>query len=227
VVIRLVAAAVLLVLVACSGGDDDSNASRDDSPRGDRQRDRPTSTTEARPPVTLDPAEEAALRSLLVEETLTGFTPAPDKEFDAGPLDLEAAARAEGDVEAERALLETRHFRAGYSKAWTGGNSDVVLVTLYRFASHDDAAAYLLDGADTLLARGAETFDVPDVPESLGFTQLDETRGGSFTGHGVAFVNGEHYVLVVVGSPGSSRTPDEAQGVAVAQLHRLQARPSG
>ena len=227
VTVRTLSVALLAALfaLACTGDDDDG-----------ADRSTTTSTTEATTSTT-EPTDEPSgsststtvdaaavareLEPLLVEAPLAGFERADDERFGAGPLDLDAAAAIERDESAERAVLETRRFQAGYARAWTNPDGDVVLVTLYRFAEPAGAAAYLADGRENLLPRGAQEFDVPDVRGAFGFTQVDDTAEGAFTGHAVAFVRGDVHVLIIVGSTNSSRTPDDARAVAAAQDLRL------
>lgn len=196
-------AVVAVVLAACSGGG------------------AATTTTEAPEELELEPAttttttpEDTAVAELLLDETLPGFAPG-----ELQVLDLEAAAEQEQDVEAERAVLETRRFERGAARAWTSGD-DVAYVAAYRFAAPADATAYLADGAETLQARGATLFDVPEVPGALGFTTLEESTEGSFTTHAVAFTRGPLWFLVLVGSSGPGRTAEEARALAAAQSGR-------
>src|SRR5690606_1928035 len=121
------------------------------------------------------------------------------------------AARAEADVEAERALLETRRFQEGLSRAWTDEGGDVVYVAVYAFAGPREAELYLQDGTETLVARGAAGFTVEAVPGAIGFTTVESTPEGPFTTHAVAFAAGPHWALTIVGSRGSDRTPDDAR----------------
>ena len=215
----VVAATALLVVAACSG--DDGHAVLTSSSTTSTSRSSTTTTTAA--PTTTSTAtatpEETALMSVLLEEALPGFRRYPDLE--TPDLDLAGAAALEEDTAAERSLLETRGFVRGTSRAWRNDDRDVALVTLYEFADAAGAAAYLADGAEHLQARGAQTFDVADLPEALGFTQVDETSEGAFTGHGVAFARGNRYVLVVVGSSSSGVTTDDARRLAVAQAALL------
>jgi hypothetical protein len=183
-----------------------------------------TTTTPPSPTTTMPPSptnHESALTQLLLDEpSLAGFR-RDDARLGAGPLDLEAAARAESDVEAERALLETRHFVGGSSRAWTNDDGDVVYLAVYRFADAAQASLYLLDGTETLLARGARPFDVPEIAGAVGFTAVDDDGRGPFTTHAVAFAAGDRWALAIVGSKGTGRTPEDARAVAVAQAARL------
>ena len=175
-------------------------------------------TAESQPPST---PEDVALAAVVVEDPpLDGFRRA-DARFGTGALDLDTAANAESDVQAERALLETRHFERGASRAWVDDNDDVVYVAVYAFASANDAAAYLRDGTETLIARGARGFVVPDIPGAVGFTTVDDSNSGAFTTYNVAFTSGPTWVLVIVGSRGSGRSADDARAVADSQYARV------
>lgn len=209
------AAAVALagaLLASCSDGGSAGPAA---APR------RPATTAAAIPTTTTTmPPEVAALAPLLLDESLPGFTPAPPGRFGTGPLDLEAAARLERDVDAERAVLQTRGFRGGQARAWTGPGDDTVYVATYQFRDAAGAAAYLEDGRELLLARRVQTFPVEEPAGAFGFTQADDTAAGAFVGHAVAWTQGDRYFLVIVGGDGSRRTPDEARDVARRQAER-------
>ena len=201
--IRIVIAALSLVaLAACSGDDDDDAAPR-------------TTTSRAPTTIELEPAttttttpEDAALTDLLLTEVLPGFTRVRDDV-----LDLDAAAEAEADSEAERALLETRGFVRGVARVWNDANDEVVFVTAYELGSKEQADLYLVDGAETLTARSATRFDAGEIAGAFGFT----TREEDFVAHAVAFTRGSHWYLVLVGSADGSRTSTEALQLAAAQ----------
>lgn len=169
------------------------------------------------PPATTAPTPEtAALDDLLLDDTFAGFA-RDDQAVGAGPMDLEAAARAEADVDAERALLETRGYVRGTSRAWVAPGDDVAYLAVYEFATPDGAAAYLLDGTEHLEARGAERFDVPGIEGAAGFT----TTEPDFTAHAVTFTRGTRWFLVLLGSPAGSRSRPEAIGLASRQAAAL------
>lgn len=190
-------AVVAVALAACS--DDDPEAVE------------PMPTVELEPETTTTTTpEDTAVTEVLLDETLPGFVP-----DDVLLLDLELASQQEQDVEAEKALLETRRFERGASRSWTS-EDDVAYVAAYRFASPEDATAYLADGAETIEARGATPFPVPDIPGAVGFTTAEE----SFTTHAVAFTRGPMWFLVLIGSPTGARTADDARALAAAQSGR-------
>lgn len=186
--------------------------------------DEPSAVEANRTPTTLpvEVAEEVPMDQLLIDDrTLSGVLPAmalaPDDLLGTGPLDLERAVAAEADTEAERALLTTRGFDEGFSRGFVDDVGDTVIVQVYRFADADGAAAYVVDGAEQLLGRGATPYDVAPLPGALGFSAAD----GTFEAHGVTFAVGRHHVLVVVGSANGSRTAEEARLVALAQHEHL------
>ena len=188
----------LLALTGCSDGDDEA----------DPERTRPTLELERSTTTTTTP-EDLALAELLPTEALPGFVRSED-----GPLDLEAAAEAEADVAAERARLETRQFRRGAYRQWLAPNGDVVYVSVYEFATPRDAAAYLADGVETLTARAATPFEVPEIVGAHGFTTADESDERVFTAHAVAFSSENRWFLVLVGSDVGGRTTEEARTLA-------------
>ncbi|MEM9609773.1 MAG: hypothetical protein AAGA99_20285 [Actinomycetota bacterium] len=167
-------------------------------------------------------AEEVPMDQLLIDDrTLVGVLAdmelAPDALLGTGPLDLEAAVAIEADGEAERALLTTRGFEEGFSRGFTNTDGDTVIVQVYRFADADGAAAYVVDGAEQLLGRGASPYDVAPLPGALGFSGND----GGFEAHGVTYAVGRHHVLVVVGGAEGNRSAEEARLVALAQHEHL------
>ncbi|MEO1060436.1 MAG: hypothetical protein AAFZ07_03380 [Actinomycetota bacterium] len=156
--------------------------------------------------------DEITVSSLLVDMRLAG-----DELLGTGPMDLERAAAAERDVDAERAVLTTRGFEEGFSRGFQADDGGIVLLQVYRFGDADGAAAYLLDGAEHLLGRGATPYDVAPLAGALGFTDVD----GDFEGHGVTLSVGRHHVLVIVGGPPGTRSSDDARAVALAQHEHL------
>jgi hypothetical protein len=216
-VIALAAALALgAVLASCSSGGDDAPAAA--APPTTAAT---STTTTTRPPVARTP-ETDALDALRPDDTLPGFTRVPDGTRGAGPLDLDAAAAAERDAQAERAVLQTRRFQRGVARVWTspGDRGDTVYVAIYEFADPAGASAYLEDGRELLEARKVSEFPV-DVPGAFGFTQVDESGPDPFVGNAVAFTSGNRYALVIVGGEPGRRTPDEARGVAAAVAARL------
>lgn len=221
--VRRGAAAVVLALalalagVACSDGDDPADDDATTATDTDDERGG-TGALELEPETTTTttPAH-TALADLLLADPPEGFTTTSDE-----PLDLEAAVAAEQDTEAERALLETRSFERGWSRSWTNDADEVVYAAVYDFAGAQDALLYLEDGTQTLTARGADTFEVPDVEGARGFTTVEEDANGTFTAHAVAFTRGDRWFLVLVGSAGSGASPDLARQLAATQDARVE-----
>lgn len=198
-----IAALSLVALAACSGDDDDDAA----APRTTTSSP-PTSIVLERATTTTTTPEDAALIDLLLTDAPPGFERVRDDV-----LDLEAAAEAEADSEAERALLETRGFVRGAARVWNDADDDVVFVTAYELGSKDQADLYLVDGAETLTARSATRFDASEIAGAFGFT----TREEDFVAHAVAFTRGNRWFLVLVGSSDGSRTQAEVLQLATAQ----------
>lgn len=200
--------AVLVVALALGACSDDDDADRGDAPSASASEDTtPTLELESTTTTTTTPETEA-LDDLLLDEALDGFEPTPSR-----PLDLEAAAEAEvSDPGAERALLETRGFVAGVERRFVDGDRIVYLAS-YEFRDAGGAAAYLVDGAETLTARAADPFDVP-VDGAVGFTTVDPD---GFTAHAVAFTREARWFLVLVGAPDASLTTQHAIDLATRQ----------
>lgn len=208
-----VAVSVLVVafLLAGCGGDDGTDAGPTPTSLAlvPDEGEAPTSTPTSTP-------ETATLDDLLLEDTFAGFV-RDDEAVNAGPMDLEAAARAEADVDAERALLETRGYVRGTSRAWLAPGDEVAYLAVYEFATPEGAAAYLVDGVEHLEARDAERFEVPGVDGAAGFT----TTETGFVGHAVTFTRGARWFLVLLGSPEGTRTRPEVIGLATRQAAAL------
>lgn len=225
---RLLAGLLLVASMAACGGSDEGPGEVTATPsvepgRDDADADEATSGTLELAPAsttTTTPADRLVAELLLEELPMASFERADDV-LGAGSLDLEAAAAAESDVEAERALLAARGFERGASRAWLGPAQDVVYLAIYDFADADGAAAYLRAGADALLERGATPFEVPEVDGALGFTTVEEGPDSTFTAHAVAFARGDRWVLTLVGSPGAGRPPEDARAVAAEQAGQL------
>ncbi len=219
----------LSLVAACGGGGGDTTSEAEGrTPSGSAEPDEGDKggseggTLELQPSTTTTTSpEDLALAALLLAEVpLPGFGRADDA-LGAGVLDLDRAAAAEADVEGERALLESEGFVRGASRGWVDVAQDVVYLALYEFESAEGAAAYLEEGVERLEAREATRFEVPGVEGAQGFTTVEESPQGDFTAHAVTFTQGARWVLALVGSPGSSRSQDEARAVAAAQAALL------
>jgi hypothetical protein len=229
------ATAVVVVLVGAAGVVETATAPADPSPStpagttttdpepgaaADEPRPPPVPPSTPTPPA--DPLDEA-LAAALPDVLLEGWTrAADDAERRLGPLDLAAAAAAESDDTAERALLETRHFRRGHARGWRGPDGQVGYASVYEFETGADARAYLVDGVLTIEARGARTYDVAAPAGGKGFSQAGQAAAGagSTVSHGVVFVEESRFFLVFVSGNDSSVDPtlaaDAARSVAAA-----------
>jgi hypothetical protein len=141
-----------------------------------------------------------------------------------GPLDLDAAAEAEPDEPAERALLETRGFRRGYARAWRRPDGTVLFALVYEFGTAAGAEAYRRDGQITLEGFGADTFAVPAVDGAAGFSQVEPTDTAGDDGrtvHGVTFTRGTHFFLLFARGRRSAVGAEDARVLAVAQAANL------
>lgn len=205
--IRLAFAVLALAtLVACSGGDDDDDDAATTTTIPELQLE-PSTTTTTTP-------EDTALQDLLLDDDAV-----PELTRDRDEvLDLAAAAATEVDEEAERALLQTRGFVRGVARRWLGPADDVVFVTAYEFADADQADLYLLDGTETVLARGAEQIEVPDVPGGIGF----RTESEGVVDFAITFTRGARWFLVVGGSATETIDLADVQRLAAAQAVRAE-----
>jgi hypothetical protein len=160
-----------------------------------------------------DPAPEAAVAPIPLDELLladevpavvAGAAVVPDGAPGSGPLDVEAAAAAEQDQQAEQALLETRRFVHGRERTWTTADPTGAraYALVYEFADRAGAAAYLVDGREHLAARNATFWTVAGIDGATGFTQTDGGGPAAFTAQGVAFSRDRWFFLVVAGGPG-------------------------
>lgn len=166
------------------------------------------------------------LSALLVDVPPDGFVPADPDDYQVGPLDLEAAAASEPDREAERSLLVTRGFERGYARAWTR-TDDLVMVLVYRFASAEGAEAYLRDGLELALGRGAEPFEVAGVDGAHGFSRVEEAGDGPLVAHAVVYVRGRDFFLVLVASPGPGLGAEDARTLVRRQVGTGTYTPDG
>jgi hypothetical protein len=149
-------------------------------------------------------------------ETLEGYRVDTGAKA-TGVLDMNAAIAAENDHQAERALLETRHYKAGYARAFTNGTNHVYMLA-YRFGDAADASLYMKDGFINLYGKGASEYDVDGIPGAQGFSQSMNSDGLPAVVHGVAFTKDNRFFLVFVraGSSDANNTPVKAQELALA-----------
>jgi hypothetical protein len=186
---------------------------------------RPSSATER----TVDDTVTADGRwEVLPADVASGWTRvADDPNRHLGRLDLAAAAAAENDAAAERALLETRRFERGQARAWRAEDGRVAYASVYEFDSPDNARAYLGDGLTTIEARGARMYDIPEINGSRGFSQAEHSNSGSTVSHGAVFVRGARFYLVFVSARDSAATADDARAVATAIERFAATAPQG
>ena len=163
-------------------------------------------------------ATELELGALLPIDIGDGFEVLPpDSKRGTGALSLARAAALERDAAAERALLETRHFRSGFARAWKGSAGSVAYCAVYEFASATDADAYLVDGFITLEGRGVTVWDAASagVPRARGFSHASEQSDGSTVSHGVTFVRANRFFLVLRSARNSAATTADAVALAL------------
>ena len=102
-------------------------------------------------------------RSLL--QTIDGFEQVATSDADRH-LDLTAASNLQPDPSEEIALLETRGFAGGWTRAFRNADNDVAVVSVYHFEDAAEAEFYLEDGLITIGGYGGKFFDLEDQPVS-------------------------------------------------------------
>ncbi len=113
-------------------------------------------------------------------------------------LDITAASEIQPDPTEEIALLETRGFEGGWTRAFRNDNNDVAVTSVYHFADATEAEFYLEDGLITIGGYGGKFFDIESLPGARGFIQHfdDETTGEPLVSLGAAFQTGPRWFLV-------------------------------
>lgn len=167
-----------------------------------------------RPAATLEPV---ALADLLVT-SIEGFTPIDDPAADRF-LDLEEASAVQPDPTEELALLETRGFTGGWTRAFRNGETnDVAVASVYQFRDATEAEFYLEDGLITIGGYGGSFFDLPDQPGVRGFVQEIDDGDEILVSLGAAFHRGARWhLLYLIGSP-ETVTADVLVPAIAAQL---------
>lgn len=156
-----------------------------------------------------------ALGAALVR-SLTGFDPVDDPAADRF-LGLDAAAAVQPDPPSETALLQTRGFQGGWTRAFRSEANDVVVASVYQFADPGQAEFYLEDGLILIGGYGGRFFDLPALPGVRGFHQEIADGDETLVTLGGAWHEGPRWYLVyLVGQPGTV-TPDALVGVLQAQ----------
>ncbi|MEM9654521.1 MAG: hypothetical protein AAGA65_20685 [Actinomycetota bacterium] len=119
-------------------------------------------------PALLSTEPDALAASLPTE--LDGFTTIDDPMADRF-LDLTAASQIQPDPTEEVALLETRGFAGGWTRAFRNDTNDVAVMSVYHFEDAAEAEFYLEDGLITIGGYGGKFFDIPALPGVRGFVQ--------------------------------------------------------
>lgn len=163
-------------------------------------------------------------RPSLADELVAGIA---DYRVIDGPeadryLDLRAAADIQPDPTEEVALLETRGFRGGWTRAFRNDHNDVAVASVYEFENEVEAEFYLEDGLITIGGYGGTFFDIPDLPGVRGFAQDISRTDGEATEDlvslGASFHRGDRwYLLYFLGSP-ERVTPEILVPAIAAQL---------
>lgn len=231
---RLVAASLVLTASAgCGGGGSPSPLVSEPAPargqiQGGNQATGPTfafpdlvTTTTAPattlvPPVTAPPDDLAAATSIT---PLEGFAEVPAGPG-LGPLDL--ASASDGDAR-EREALNRFRFRDGYARGFAKGGEEMI-VTVLRFSSPADAAAYLQDTIESsLVSNGSFLFAVP-VAGGTGYREQGAADDGEpYVTYGALFARGDRCFEQLVRSPaaGPERSEADAQLMARRQADRV------
>jgi len=164
-------------------------------------------------------ADASRLASLIVAALPAGYRQADDASGDGGPADLGRAARADGNLDAQRALTFDG-FLAGYQRSWGRGTS-AISVSLLQFRTTAGATAYeerlapLALGGTGPGGRQVVNFPVPSVPAAKGVLRKD-ARGAEAE---VIFSKGGYVVQLF--SNGPDATPALAASLAKQQFLRL------
>lgn len=153
------------------------------------------------------PADLAAA----LPETLAGFSMIENPEADRY-LDLAAASAIQPDPTEEVALLETRGFAGGWTRAFRNDTNDVAVVSVYHFEDAAEAEFYLEDGLITIGGYGGKFFDIPALPGVRGFVQyFTETEADGaeeLVSLGAAFQLGPRWHLVYLVGSVETVTPE-------------------
>lgn len=132
-------------------------------------------------------------------------------------LTLLDAAELQPDPSEEVALLETRGYLGGWTRAFRSDANDVAVASVYEFADPVEAEFYLEDGLITIGGYGGTFFDIEGLPGVRGFAQSFEDGGEELLSLGAAFQSGPRWYLVyLVGSP-QTVTPEVLVPVVAAQ----------
>lgn len=151
-------------------------------------------------------AEPVSLEEVLTDE-IDGFLPIDEPGADR-QLDIRAAADIQPDPTEEIALLETRGFEGGWTRAFRNDTNDVAVTSVYQFEDVGEAEFYLEDGLITIGGYGGSFFEFEHLPGVRGFAQRFNDGDEELVSIGAAFQSGPRWFLTyIVGSP-ETVTPD-------------------
>lgn len=186
--------------------------------RSDQQ---PDGLTDTAPQLGDRSAEPDALADVIVP-SISGFRSVDEPAADRF-LDLTAASELQPDPLEEVALLETRGFRGGWTRAFRSVGNDIAVVSVYHFKDSGQAEYYLEDGLITIGGYGGSFFDIEGLPGVRGFRQEFEDGDESVVSMGAVFHVGPRWYLVyLVGSP-ETTTPDVLIPAVISQQNRAHA----
>lgn len=158
-----------------------------------------------------------ALAEVLMSD-ITGFELIEEPSADRF-LDIAAASEIQPDPTEEIALLETRGFEGGWTRAFRNDNNDVAVTSVYHFADAAEAEFYLEDGLITIGGYGGKFFDIESQPGARGFIQHfdDEATGEPMVSLGAAFQTGPRWFLVYFVGSVETVTPEVLVPAVAAQ----------
>ena len=228
-----VVAAASLALAGCGGGSRAAGTGTPAVPSSLSPVDVTAEPTVAPPPDLVAPTTTAAASTVAPPPTapaddlaattaippLDGFAELPTGAG-IGPLDL---ATASADDPRERDALTRFHFRDGHARGFVKGGEEIV-VTVLRFTTPADAAAYLQDTVDSsLVSNGSFLFAVP-LPGGTGYREQGAGKDGEpYVAYGAVFARGDRFFEQLVRGPagGPERTEADAQALARRQADRV------
>ena len=180
--------ALTLVVGGCSSGGD---ASENTTTTVEEESTSSTSTTTT---IAVPVPDPRVVDEVAISAVPDGFTPDP-QSFVSGSFDIDKAVsdeRVDDQMQERSTLFETRGFVSGFSRGWSNTVDDTITVLIYDFATAEGASRDLGDGRSLLPGRGAVLFEVPEVPNAVGFTfSLPATAEyAPFTTQSVAFTRG-------------------------------------
>ncbi|MGI9615634.1 MAG: hypothetical protein ACR2QO_22165 [Acidimicrobiales bacterium] len=132
-------------------------------------------------------------------------------------LTLLDAAELQPDPSEEVALLETRGYLGGWTRAFRSDANDVAVASVYEFADPVEAEFYLEDGLITIGGYGGTFFDIDGLSGVRGFAQSFDDGDEELLSLGAAFHSGPRWYLVyLVGNP-ETVTPEVLVPIVAAQ----------